>query len=124
MPNVRVHRPGVWSHSGVKPVACASKTIPSAEVIYVSVERIRAALGHHINDGTGVASVLGIEIVSYDTEFLSGIRVGAQHATRSSGYRSIVVVHPIKQEIIVPIPCAVNRETAMCAIGLRCPGRQ
>ena len=82
-----------------------------------TVDGIRARLGHIVDDGTGVASVLGAEVVGDDLDFLDCILVA--HENLGSGDRVVVVRLTIDLEVVRAATLAVRRDAravGVCAI--------
>src|SRR6185295_18721333 len=95
----------------------AAEGVPSPEFVGVAMEGISTALSNHVDDGTGVAAILGSEVVGDNAKFLGGIRSCAEHAAQTTGNRGVVVVYAVEQEVIVAFAGTVHRDAAQPAVG-------
>src|SRR4030095_10233135 len=73
-----------------------------------TVKRIRTAAGNRIEDGAGVATVLGAELIRNESHFLDEIRI-VQWYGRTSDTK-VVVVLTIDHEVIRTYSSAIRRE--------------
>src|ERR1700722_1516220 len=68
MTNIGIHRSTVRTIGGIKPVACATKSVPTSEVVRVAVQAVGAALGDNVDDRAGISAVFGVKVVSDDAK--------------------------------------------------------
>ncbi len=68
---------------------------------------VTATAGDDVDDGPGVATELGVEVVGDDAELLSGVRIGGGDAGLATGDRGVVVIRTIEHEVVVAVALAV-----------------
>ena len=107
------HRAGQRIGIVVEPISRAAKRIPAAKPIGIAVKAIGPTLRDYVNDSAGIPSILCRERVRDDAEFFGGFRIRSQCTTEDSGYRGVIVIHAIEQEVVVAIARAVYREPAV-----------
>ena len=66
---------------------------------------IAAAAGNRVEDGAGIAAVLGAELVSYQPDFLNRVRIVQRD--RRTGNTEVVVVLTVDHEVVVTRASAV-----------------
>src|SRR6185369_14096032 len=107
------HRAGQRIGIVVEPISRAAKRIPSSKPVGIAMKAIGPALRYYVNDGSRITSIFGSERVRDDAEFFGGFRICSQCTTEDSGYRGVIVIHAIEQEVVVAIARTVYREPAV-----------
>src|SRR5437899_8931240 len=77
------------------------------------------AFSHNVNDGPGVTAKFRQEVGCDYAEFLCGVWVERRNPPSDARHLGIVVVHPIKQEIIIPLPLPVHRKAPQARVADR-----
>src|SRR4029077_1890392 len=113
----------LWRGVRIEKVACSQRVVPS-EPISVAVKLVAPSPSDHVNNGSGVAAILGIEVIGDDPELLSRIRIRAQNARAASRDPPIIVVHTIEKKVVITVAGAVHRKSVAAVVRLCRSGRQ
>src|SRR6185369_6883356 len=97
----------------VEPISRAAKRIPPSKPVGIAMKTIGPALRDYINDSAGISPILRRERVRDDAELFGGFRIRSQCTTEDSGYRGVIVIYAIEQEVVVAIARTVYREPAV-----------
>ena len=114
---LRFHLPGIRIDVVVEVVA-RSQCVIAAEPPRPTMPVVAAALGHHVDDRAIVAAILWHEVAGDHPELFGRIRIQSRQSSCSAGYRGIVVVDSIQQEIVIAFPRPVHRKSAQVAVRL------